>query len=50
MSIIDKNPKLAAVINDVAAVAGYIWQKGWGERNGGNITVGQKRAENENKN
>lgn len=39
MSIIDKNSKLAAVIKDVAAVAGYIWQKGWGERNGGNITV-----------
>ena len=23
----------------IAEVAGYIWQKGWGERNGGNITV-----------
>lgn len=24
---------------DVAEVAGHIWTKGWGERNGGNITV-----------
>lgn len=24
---------------DVAEVAGHIWAKGWGERNGGNITV-----------
>ncbi|MBR1792366.1 MAG: rhamnulose-1-phosphate aldolase [Bacteroidales bacterium] len=27
------------VINQVAEVAGYLWQKGWAERNGGNITV-----------
>jgi rhamnulose-1-phosphate aldolase len=27
------------VIDDIAEVAGHIWQKGWGERNGGNITV-----------
>ena len=33
------NQALAAVINDIAEVAGYIWDKGWGERNGGNITV-----------
>lgn len=26
-------------ILDVAEVAGYLWQKGWAERNGGNITV-----------
>ena len=30
---------MTAVINDIAEVAGYIWDKGWGERNGGNITV-----------
>lgn len=24
---------------EVAEVAGYLWQKGWAERNGGNITV-----------
>ncbi len=26
-------------INQIAEVAGYLWQKGWAERNGGNITV-----------
>lgn len=26
-------------VNKVAEVAGYLWQKGWAERNGGNITV-----------
>lgn len=26
-------------IQQVAEVAGYLWQKGWAERNGGNITV-----------
>lgn len=31
--------ELKHVIQDIAEVAGYIWQKGWGERNGGNITV-----------
>ena len=27
------------VIDQIAEVAGYLWQKGWGERNGGNLTV-----------
>ena len=27
------------LIDQVAEVAGYLWQKGWAERNGGNITV-----------
>ena len=39
MSILDTNTMLTSVIAQVAEVAGYIWQKGWGERNGGNITV-----------
>lgn len=39
MSILDKRPALAAEIDKVAEVAGYLWQKGWAERNGGNITV-----------
>ena len=39
MEILLTNPALKAVIADVAEVAGYIWTKGWGERNGGNITV-----------
>ena len=38
-SILNNRPKLAAEINKVAEVAGYLWQKGWAERNGGNITI-----------
>ena len=38
-SILDNRPALAAEVNKVAEVAGYLWQKGWAERNGGNITV-----------
>ena len=33
------NHQLSNVLADVAEVAGHIWTKGWGERNGGNITV-----------
>lgn len=39
MSILNKRPGLKAEIDKVAEVAGYLWQKGWAERNGGNITV-----------
>jgi len=39
MSILDNRPALRAEIDKVAEVAGYLWQKGWAERNGGNITV-----------
>lgn len=38
-SILQGRPALAAVIEQVAEVTGYLWQKGWAERNGGNITV-----------
>ena len=38
-SIIENRPELAGQIADVAEVAGYLWQKGWAERNGGNITI-----------
>ncbi len=38
-SILDNKPLLAAEVAKVAEVAGYLWQKGWAERNGGNITV-----------
>lgn len=38
-SILTNRPALAAEVNKVAEVAGYLWQKGWAERNGGNITV-----------
>jgi rhamnulose-1-phosphate aldolase len=38
-SILENRPTLAKVVDNVAEVAGYLWQKGWAERNGGNITV-----------
>lgn len=39
MSVLDKRQALKAEIDKVAEVAGYLWMKGWAERNGGNITV-----------
>ena len=39
MSILENRPALKAEIDKVAEVAGYLWMKGWAERNGGNITV-----------
>jgi len=39
MSILKNKPELERQIGEVAEVAGYLWQKGWAERNGGNITV-----------
>lgn len=38
-SILDNRPQLKKEIDNVAEVAGYLWQKGWAERNGGNITI-----------
>jgi rhamnulose-1-phosphate aldolase len=38
-SIININPELKYQIDQVAEVAGYLWQKGWAERNGGNIVI-----------
>jgi rhamnulose-1-phosphate aldolase len=38
-AILNNRPLLAKQISEVAEVAGYLWQKGWAERNGGNITV-----------
>lgn len=38
-SILENRPALAKEVSKVAEVAGYLWQKGWAERNGGNITV-----------
>ncbi len=38
-SILDNRPDLAREVARVAEVAGYLWKKGWAERNGGNITV-----------
>ncbi len=39
MSILDNRPLLAEAVAQVAEAAGYLWQKGWAERNGGNITI-----------
>lgn len=39
MSILDNRPALAYEVAQVAQTALYLWQKGWAERNGGNITV-----------
>jgi len=38
-SILEGRSALKAEIEKVAEVAGYLWQNGWAERNGGNITV-----------
>ncbi len=42
-SILESNPALKAEIEKIAEVAGYLWQNGWAERNGGNITVNVTR-------
>ena len=38
-SVLDSREALSQQIAQVAEVASYLWQKGWAERNGGNITV-----------
>ncbi len=38
-SILENRPELTGEIEKAAEVAGYLWQKGWAERNGGNIVV-----------
>ena len=38
-SILEGRPALQQEIEKIAEVAGYLWQNGWAERNGGNITV-----------
>ena len=38
-SILEGRKQLKAVVYQIAEVTGYLWQKGWAERNGGNITV-----------
>ncbi len=39
MNSIRENKALMAEIGRIAEVAGYLWEKGWAERNGGNISV-----------
>ncbi len=38
-SILENRPALKEEVYKIAEVAGYLWQNGWAERNGGNITV-----------
>lgn len=38
-SILENRPGLARRVDEAAEVAGYLWQKGWAERNGGNLTI-----------
>lgn len=37
--MLETNSRLRGEIDRVAEVAGYLWSKGWAERNGGNISV-----------
>ena len=37
--MIRNNKLLAGEISRISEVAGYLWEKGWAERNGGNISV-----------
>ena len=36
---IKQNKALKGVIRETAEIAGYLWQRGWAERNAGNISV-----------
>ena len=39
MKQIKKNKKVKKILFDVSEVADYLWQRGWAERNAGNISV-----------
>ncbi len=36
---INRYPVLQPLLDEIAEIAGYIWQRGWGERNAGNFSV-----------
>ena len=38
-SILTGRPQLKKALDSVSEVTGYLWQKGWAERNGGNLTL-----------
>lgn len=38
-SVLEWHPALRQALEQVAEVTGYLWQKGWAERNGGNLTL-----------
>ena len=37
--VLEGRPALKKEVEKIAEVAGYLWQDGWAERNGGNFTV-----------
>lgn len=39
LKIIENNESLKRIILEVAEIADYLWQRGWAERNAGNISV-----------
>jgi len=39
MDFLGLKPALHEIINEVSEIAGYLWQRGWAERNAGNISV-----------
>lgn len=39
MTVLDNRKELTRRVEEVAEVAGLLWQKGWAERNGGNIVI-----------
>ena len=39
MEFLSNNKELNEIILEVSEVAGYLWQRGWAERNAGNISV-----------
>jgi rhamnulose-1-phosphate aldolase len=39
MELISNNQALNDIILEVSEIAGYLWQRGWAERNAGNISV-----------
>ena len=38
-TLISKNKTQEKLIREVAKIAGYLWEKGWAERNAGNISI-----------
>jgi rhamnulose-1-phosphate aldolase len=34
-----QNPEIRKLLDEIAEVAGYLWERGWAERNAGNISV-----------
>jgi len=39
MDLKEQNQALQEIVHEVSKVAGYFWQRGWAERNAGNISV-----------